>query len=254
VSSAGLDTLPPLPLNAWLRWDVVSRMLPRGARSVLEVGCGQGSVGTRLARRYPGYLGLEPDARSAAVAVTRLAEVGRGEVRRCLTSELDPQLRFDIVCAFEVIEHIEDDDAALAEWVGRLAPGGSLLISTPADPERYGPIDTVAGHFRRYVPSELADQLRRAGLVDVRVLRYGAPLGFALERARQLVGKRMKAKAAADHASVEELTAGSGRLLQPSGPAMAWGTRAVTAPFRAAQRHVMPDRGVGLIATGRLPR
>ncbi len=249
-----LDTLPPLALNAWLRWDIVARLLPKHGTTVLEIGCGQGSVGARLARRYDSYLGLEPDSQSAAVARSRLDEVGNGEVSELMSTDLEPGRTFDLVCAFEVIEHIEDDDKALAEWAALVAPGGSLLISTPADQDRFGPFDTIVGHYRRYEPAALAEQLRAAGLVDVRVLRYGAPLGYALEQARQLVGRRRLGRSTVAATTAEELTAGSGRVLQPTGRAMALGVRAASYPFRVVQRRVLPDRGLGLVAIGRKPR
>ena len=64
-------TLPPLSPNAWLRWDVVSRLLPASASVVLEIGCGQGGFAVRLAQRYR-YVGLEPDSLSYHVANERL--------------------------------------------------------------------------------------------------------------------------------------------------------------------------------------
>src|SRR6202034_4028879 len=62
--SADVDAVAPLAPNAWLRYDVVQRMLPPdGITDVLEIGCGQGAFGARLARRYR-YLGVEPDKTS----------------------------------------------------------------------------------------------------------------------------------------------------------------------------------------------
>lgn len=69
-------------------------------------------------------------------------------------------LRYDVVsrimvCAFEVLEHIEDDKEALAERVTDVRPGGQLVLSVPAFQERFEPMDRHAGHFRRYSPEEL---------------------------------------------------------------------------------------------------
>ena len=68
---AGINAVAPLAPNARLRYDVVERMLPDGVTDVLEIGCGQGSVGARLAQRYH-YLGLEPDPASWELARQRL--------------------------------------------------------------------------------------------------------------------------------------------------------------------------------------
>jgi SAM-dependent methyltransferase len=247
AGAANADALAPLTPNAWLRFDMISRMLPPGVTDVLEVGCGQGALGARLAQRYT-YLGVEPDESSCGVARQRVAAMGAGEVRQVSVAELGER-RFDLVCAFEVLEHIEDDAAALAEWAARLRPGGWLLLSVPAHQSRFGPADELVGHFRRYDPDALAELLRRCGFTDVDLRQYGMPLGYVLEAGRNAIGKRRLGKAA--DLSVQERTAGSGRLLQPSGGLRGAATRWATAPFRMAQR-AFPNTGPGLIARARL--
>jgi len=246
-SPANLNAIAPLAPNACLRYDVVERMLPAGITDVLEIGCGLGAAGARLARRYR-YLGVEPDRASWEVAQRRIHAAGRGEVRNIAAGALGGQ-RFDLVCAFEVLEHIEDDVAAVKEWAARLRPRGWLLLSVPAFQHRYGPADELAGHFRRYDPAAMAALLESCGFGEIELRRYGFPLGYLLEAARNAIGRRMLN--AAGPASVAERTAGSGRLLQPSGrvhgAAIRWGT----APFRVIQRP-FPNAGTGLIALARL--
>lgn len=89
---------------------------------------------------------------------------------------------FDFVCAFELIEHIEDDAGFIRECVQRLRPGGLLMVTTPAGAARFSASDGLVGHFRRYDPSELGALLESAGLELTELRRYGAPLGNALER------------------------------------------------------------------------
>lgn len=257
-------SLPALPLNAWLRWDLVRRLLPAGARTVLEVGCGQGAVGARLAQRHD-YLGVEPDGTSYATAVSR---IGEGRVLNGMVDDVvAPGRTFDLVCAFEVVEHLEDDAAAVAGWVERVRPGGWLLLSTPAFQERYGPFDKIVGHYRRYELGAMRALLEQAGLVDVEVVAYGAGLGELLEAARNVVGRRRLragATGGAGHSGVATgtttaptademaaMTSASGRLMQPPN-ALALATQAATAPFRLAQRR-FPERGTGLVARGRKP-
>ncbi len=255
-------TLPSLTPNAWLRWDVVSRLLPAEARTVLEVGCGQGSMGTRIADRSDDYLGVEPDASSCEVAAGRITELGRGEIRQGVVPDvIEPGRTFDLLCSFEVIEHLADDLGALRAWTELVRPGGWVLLSTPAWAHRYGPSDAMVGHFRRYDPSVFAKLLRDAGLVEEKVVVYGAGLGNVLENARNVIGARRLRKAGKpvpkgspaglDLETMAELTAGSGRLFQP--PAAA-GTavQVATAPFRALQRR-FPERGTGLVALARKP-
>ena len=133
-----LDQVAPLAPNAWLRFDVVASMLPAAAVTALEIGCGGGSFGARLATRYD-YLGIEPDRDCAAVARDRLRAIGRGEVQN-VAAEFLPDRQFDLVCAFEVLEHIEEDRAALRAWARLVRPGGWLLLSSAGRP---GPVRAV---------------------------------------------------------------------------------------------------------------
>lgn len=241
--------LPPLTPRAWLRWDVVHRVLagvPTG--TVLEIGCGQGAMGARLARRGA-YVGVEPDATSAAVAETRVAAAG-GTVLRGDHTVVPAGSAYDLVCAFEVLEHIKDDVAALADWVGFVRPGGRLLLSVPAFQARFGTTDEQIGHYRRYEPDELAARLGEAGLVDARVTVYGWPLGQAMEAVRNRVDERRLA--AARDLSLEERTAASGRTFQPPNTAVGAAVRVATTPFRYLQR-LRPGAGIGLVAIARRP-
>jgi SAM-dependent methyltransferase len=241
------DSLAPLTPNAWLRIDAINRMMPAGITDVLEVGCGQGALGVRLAQRYR-YLGLEPDPVSYAVAEQRIARAGRGDVRNTAVACLG-EARFDLVCAFEVLEHIEQDAEALTEWAGRLREHGWLLLSVPAHQRRYGPADELVGHFRRYDPDALDALLRGSGFDEIDMRQYGAPLGYLLEAVRNAIGRRRLA--AATSTSIAERTAASGRLLQPRSAARATVTRWGTAPFRVAQR-AFPNHGTGLVVRARL--
>ena len=236
-------TAAPLSLNAWLRWDLIRehvRALRPG--SILELGAGAGAMGSHLAAMTPQYVGYEPDGSSRALAEERLPP---GALLVDDLAAVDGR-RFDVVCAFEVIEHIEDDDGALRDWAGYVAPGGHLLLSTPAFADAMGAWDRRVGHYRRYDPGALEERLAAVGLVDLDVRVVGFPLGHLLEAARNTV-----ARLAPDPgSSMEERTAGSGRILQPPGGAGV--TRALTAPFRRVQRR-FPGRGTCVVALGRRP-
>ena len=258
-------TLPPLAANAWLRWDVTRRLVPDEARSVLEIGCGGGGFGARLSVGRD-YLGVEPDEQSSATARARVTAAGAGGEVRTGTVEdvVDAGSRFDLVCACEVLEHLEDDEAALTDWVSRVRPGGWLLLSTPAFQARYAAWDEVVGHYRRYEPEQLRALLVAHGLVDVEVVVYGAPLGFPLEAARNALGRRRLRRTAEpvtapaapaphpDADTMQQLTSVSGRLFQPSGAVGGLLAQAGTAPFRLVQRR-LPRSGTGLVARGRRP-
>jgi SAM-dependent methyltransferase len=242
-------TAPPLAPRAWLRYDVVSRLVRKlNPATVLEIGAGQGAVGARLAAHYD-YLGVEPDSTSFQIAEPRITAAG-GSLIQGMHSAIPAGSTFDLVCAFEVLEHIDADRAALAEWVDYVAPGGHLMLSVPAFQDRFAPMDVEAGHFRRYEPDQLAQLIGAAGLVDVDITVYGWPLGYALEVVRNRVSAKRLAKV--PEKSAAEWTAASGRILQPSRSVVGEVSRLGTFGFRYLQR-VRPTAGTGLIALARKP-
>ena len=240
-------TLPPLSLNAWLRYDYIKRILDAldGVERVLEVGTGQGAIGARLARDFD-YTGIEPDRASYETAQQRLERLGRGRIVHGYVADLPVEDVFDLVCAFEVLEHIEDDVAALSEWGHRVRPGGYAMISSPAFSDRFGPFDRFAGHYRRYEREQFVELLRASGFVDASVFTYGFLLGQTLEKVRDaLVDRR------ASTGSMEERTAASGRWGHPSG-GIGWLTMAAAAPFRLLQRPFERSGiGTGFVAVAR---
>ena len=173
---------------------------------------------------------------------------GRSAKRRCVSGR--GQQAINLVCAFEVIEHLEDDQLALEQWVAHLRPGGWLLLTTPAWQHRFGAADALVGHVRRYDPPSLREMMRSAGLTEIETRLYGGPLGYVLEVGRDLVAQL--GAWVTPGSSRAERTAGSGRWLQPRSDRAGFAVRVGTAPFRRLQG-VLPDTGPGLVAIARLP-
>lgn len=71
---------------------------------------------------------------------------------------------FDLVAAFDIVEHVDDDDAALRELVRVATPTATILLSVPLHPSRWTRFDDLVGHRRRYEPADLAAKLARHGL------------------------------------------------------------------------------------------
>jgi len=80
---------------------------------------------------------------------------------------------FDLVAVLDIIEHVDDDDRALAEICRVAAPGATVLIATPLHPDRWNGFDTLVGHCRRYEPADLQRKLVRHGLAIERSAAYG---------------------------------------------------------------------------------
>lgn len=81
------------------------------------------------------------------------------------------------IYSLNVLEHIADDNATLALWHRKLAPGGRLLVYVPAFQVLFSSMDRKVGHHRRYRKTALALQLEQAGF-ELRTIRYADCLGF----------------------------------------------------------------------------
>ena len=100
-------------------------------REVLDAGCGVGYGSAELERSARRVLGVDVDEEAVAYARSRYASPGvEFEVMDLARLDLDDE-SFDVVCAFETIEHVPDPDAVLAEIARVLRPDGALLVSTP---------------------------------------------------------------------------------------------------------------------------
>lgn len=106
----------------------VAALVPREARRVLDVGCGEGMLGASLAAAGARVTGIEPDEASAGVASRRIARVIARPLEEAL-GELDGP--YDAVVAADVIEHLEDPLAGLAALRGVAASSGVLVFSLP---------------------------------------------------------------------------------------------------------------------------
>ena len=99
-------------------------------------------------------LGIEPNPSCAVQVREHMQAEPKFSLRECLLEECDPvelsSHRFDTVFCVNVLEHIEDDAAALATFTRVVQPGGHVLIWVPAMPAAYGPLDAELGHHRRY--------------------------------------------------------------------------------------------------------
>jgi SAM-dependent methyltransferase len=120
--------------------------LPKRAR-VLEIGCGTGHNLAMLGR-FGRVDALELDDEARGMAEQRL---GRAVMRAPLPEIEDvPDNSYHLIGAFDVIEHIDDDHAAVASIAHKLKRGGKLVITVPAHQWMWSPHDVVNHHKRRY--------------------------------------------------------------------------------------------------------
>jgi SAM-dependent methyltransferase len=102
---------------------------------------------------------IEYGADGAEVCAERSIPVVRGDATRLPIASGS----LDLVVAFDVLEHLENDKAAAAGVFEALKPGGTFLVAVPADPRLWSAHDDAVGHVRRYTRQTLGDLLAGAG-------------------------------------------------------------------------------------------
>ena len=158
--------------------------LPNDAR-ILEIGCGTGHNLPMLAR-FGRVEAIEIDPAARGIASERLGRpVGDAPLPELPGVERGA---YDLVAVLDVVEHIEDDVAALAAMKSLLKPGGKILIAVPAHQWMWSAHDTVNHHHRRYSPKTLRAAIERAGLRPEKLGWMNALL-FPLAVAARLAGK-----------------------------------------------------------------
>jgi SAM-dependent methyltransferase len=157
---SGARLVEPRRFNTW---PLVQSLLPTAAQR-LEVAPG---LRPRLPIEGTQFLDI------SAPAVAKLRGRGAQVVLGKVTSLPFADSSFDLVCAFDIIEHVEDDDGALSEIQRTVKPGRTILLSAPLHPAFWTSFDELVGHKRRYDPEGLLAKLARHHLVVERSAVYG---------------------------------------------------------------------------------
>jgi len=141
---------------------VLDRFAPRGRRlQLLEVGCGTGNVLSSL--RHRSELSLTgSEIYLSGLRHARRRHQGIDFIQLDAT-DIPFREDYDIVGAFDVIEHIEADDVVLAQVRSALRPGGLLLVTVPQYQWMWSSLDELVHHKRRYSRTELRSKLVAAG-------------------------------------------------------------------------------------------
>jgi SAM-dependent methyltransferase len=157
---SGARLIGPDRFNTW----PLVRHLAASAPRRLEIGAG-------LRPRLP-----IKDTHFADISEPALAELeaAGGQVAASGIEDLPyADGSFDLVCALDIIEHVEDDIAALTEIARVADTGATVLLSTPLHPEYWTTFDEIVGHYRRYEPSRLMGLLDDVGLSVERSAVFG---------------------------------------------------------------------------------
>lgn len=229
----------------------IDRIAPR---RVLEIGPGPGALLLELARRGIACTALETSDEARALGAAMHGTDGGVAFHDRPADGWDQA--FDLVMACEVLEHIDDDKAALAAWTRWIRPAGHILISVPAHQRFWNASDVWAGHYRRYERDALTARLTEAGLTVERFESYGVPLANLMEPIRARSHRRQLDARGDD--DVAAATAQSGTNRSTETRIYPWQVslpgRLAMAFFVSAQKLFLDtDMGRGYIVLARKP-
>ena len=137
------------------------RHFPKAAR-ILEIGCGTGFVLANTRNLYPDaqLSGSDIFTQGLQFALGRVPSANLFQMDAC---HIPFREEFDLIGAFDVLEHIDDDVAALAQIFAACQAGGGLVLTVPQHRWLWSATDDYAHHKRRYSRSELVEKVQQAG-------------------------------------------------------------------------------------------
>lgn len=165
------------PRHFWFlaRNRVICGMLRRyfpSAGNFLEIGCGTGFVLEAIAGACPHLelTGAEYFIEGLEVANRRLGSKAR--LCQMDARHIPYEAAFDVVAAFDVLEHIPEDERVLQQMHQATRPGGGILLTVPQHRFLWSRFDEASCHQRRYTRAELLEKVRRAGFEVVRATSF----------------------------------------------------------------------------------
>jgi 2-polyprenyl-3-methyl-5-hydroxy-6-metoxy-1,4-benzoquinol methylase len=167
--------------RAALTLDLLDQLGVKPPARILDVGCGWGVTLDALEKRGYRAIGMDVSRR----ALEQIDLQGRTLVEADLTKPIEPRDPFhDAVLALDVIEHLDDDRAAIRRLGALVRPAGVVIVSVPALPEIFSEFDAIQGHRRRYLPDALCAAFADSGLELEQVFWWGRWLVPILRRLR----------------------------------------------------------------------
>lgn len=147
--------------------DLVRRYFPK-AQDVLEIGCGSGFVLAGLRTVLPAARLVGAEAYTSGLAYAARRVTAPSEFLQMDARALPYRGQFDLIGAFDVLEHIDEEDEPVAAMAQALKQSGGLLITVPQHRWLWSRVDEISCHRRRYEPGQLARLLRLHGFDVVR--------------------------------------------------------------------------------------
>ena len=166
--------------NFWFRgrnrlivW-AMGRYFPEASK-FLEIGCGTGFVLSGIATAHAGLRLCGSELVSAGLSFAA-ARVPTATLFQMDARNIPFEGEFDVIGAFDVLEHVREDETVLDEIRRAVVPGGGLLLTVPQHGFLWSQQDEFAGHVRRYSRKEVESKLRRAGFTPLRITSFVSTL------------------------------------------------------------------------------
>ena len=175
--------------------NVISQFAPKKAQlRLMEAGCGTGG-NLKMLSSFGKLDAFELDDEARVIAKGKLPM----DIKSGMLPDHVPYQpgSFDVVVAFDVIEHVEHDVESLASLGKQLAPGGRLVMTVPAMPWLWSKHDETHHHYRRYTKTSLNEALVQAGLKPVRISYFNTLL-FPMIAGIRLLRQALNIKETAD--------------------------------------------------------
>lgn len=155
--------------NALITW-ILKKYVPNMG-SFLEIGCGTGYVLSGVAAAFPQARinGSEIFSEGLVFAASR---VGGAKFMQLDGANIPFVDEFDVIGAFDVLEHIPEDEAVLAGIHKAVKPGGYMLLTVPQHPSLWSSADDYWCHVRRYTSTDLHEKIERAGFKIVKTTSF----------------------------------------------------------------------------------
>ncbi|MGZ8944488.1 MAG: class I SAM-dependent methyltransferase [Methylococcaceae bacterium] len=159
-------------------------------KSFLEIGCGTGFVISAIAEQFPKVrlLGSEYLEEGLVYARQRLPSA---EFTQMDARHIPYESELDAIGAFDVLEHIEEDEAVLQQMYKALKPSGVVCITVPQHRWLWSAVDEYACHVRRYDANELHQKVCKAGFEIIRSTSFVSALLPAMYLSRLLKRNKM---------------------------------------------------------------
>ena len=172
------------------------------AQSFLEIGCGTGFVLTAIAAARPDLDLTGSELHVAGLVVARRRLGSNASLLQLDARHLPFREEFDAIGAFDVLEHIVEDEMVLGAVRRALRPGGIFIATVPQHPSLWSPTDDIAHHVRRYQIRELGRKTRAAGFTML------ASTSFVTLLSPALAFTRLRARRAKDFNAESEMQLG----------------------------------------------